>query len=540
MRPGKLDLLIKNGRIADGTGNPSYRADVGISKGRIACIGRGINKGEAKRVIDAADLIVSPGFLDAHSHDDAYLFVNPQCDEKVLQGVTTDVIGSCGLSMAPVIESHRVEFQGILGALGGENLAKEFWRIKTFNDFLLKLAKARPGINVVPLVGHGTIRIAAMGMEKRPPTDAELKKMKRLMAEAMKSGAYGLSTALILAPASYAQTDEVIELAKIAGRYKGVFTIHLRSESDHIMEALEEALRIGREADVPVEIVHHKAAGKENWGKSIETLARLEKARAAGVDVTCDQYPYPAGSLFLAAALPPSIQEGGPEVYAEKLKDPMIRSQVMDEIEKSQMGQWESMIRNCGFEGIVIASSNHGNYVGKSLAEIAKMEGKNPYDIFFDLVIEEKTSTKVILWMMDEEDIKRIMKNPLTMIGTDGIPGFGKNKFHPRMTGTFPRVLGHYVRKEGLIPLEEAIRKMTSLTAQTFGVKNKGLLKEGFDADLVVFDRETIIDKATFENPAQKPEGIEWVLVNGEVAVEKGEVAGAKSGRVLRHNFQIP
>jgi N-acyl-D-amino-acid deacylase len=533
----KLDLVIKNGRIMDGTGNPFYRADIGISKGRITCIARGIKKREGKRVIDAAGLTVSPGFFDAHSHDDAYLFVNPQCDEKGLQGVTTDVIGGCGLSMAPITEKYRGELRSILGALGGEDLDADLKPINTFCDFLLQLAKAKPGINVVPLVGHGTIRIAAMGMEKRPPTGAELKKMKGFTSEAMKSGAFGLSTALILAPASYAQTDEVIELAKIVGRYRGVFAIHLRSESDRILEAIEEALRVGREADVPVEIVHHKAAGKDNWGKSIETLAMLERERAAGVDVTCDQYPYCAGSLFLAAALPPFIQAGGPEVYAEKLKDPIIRRQVIDGIEKSQMGQWESMIRNCGFEGIVIASSNHGNYVGKSLAEIAKTEGRDPYDVFFDLVIEEKTSTKVILWMMDEEDVKRIMKNPLTMIGTDGIPGFGKNKFHPRMTGTFPRVLGRYVREEGLLSLEEAIRKMTSLPAQTFGIKNKGLLKEGFDADIVIFDPATIIDTATFDEPAQKPKGIMWVMVNGEVAVEKGKVTGVTSGRVLRHKY---
>jgi N-acyl-D-amino-acid deacylase len=533
-----FDLIIKNSRIIDGTGNPYYLADIGISQGEIVRIDRGLDRSGSKKVIDADGLTVSPGFFDAHSHDDAYVLLHPCCDDKILQGVTTDVIGNCGLSIGPISEDHHIEIRNMLQVLAGGQVPKDVWGIKSFNDFLKKLEEVKPGINLLPLVGHGTVRAAAMGMEKRSPTETELNEMKMLTIEAMKAGAFGLSTALILAPASFSQTEEVIELAKCVGKYKGIFAVHLRSESDWELEAIEEALRIGREAGVPIEISHHKVAGRQNWGKSVQTLKMFEKARTSGMVVTCDQYPYSAASLFLAAALPPFMQEGGPEVYAEKLKSPDVRRDVIVQIETGNNNQWENLIKNCGFEGIVIASSkNHDNYVGKSLAEIAEMKNENPYDVFFDLVVEEKASTTVILWMMDDEDVKRIMKNTLTMIGSDGLPCFGHNKCHPRMTGTFPRVLGSYVREQGLLTLEEAIRKMTSLPAQTFGVKKKGLLKEGFDADLVVFDPETILDMSTFENSVQKPEGIHWVLVNGEVAVENGQVTGVTSGQVLRHKL---
>lgn len=531
----EFDLLISGARIVDGTGNPYFKGDIGISRDKIRRVSRALDRSEAKRVIDAEGLVASPGFFDAHSHDDVYLLLNPQCDEKILQGVTTNVIGNCGLSIAPITQDRKMVFRNVFGSLGGGQVPEDIWGINSFDDYLTILEKSRPGINIVPLVGHGTVRIDVMGMENRAPKENELDEMRRLVSETMEAGAFGLSTALILAPASYAQTEEVVELAKVAGRHHGLFAVHLRSESGQQLEAIKEALTIGTKAGVPIQISHHKAAGKTNWGQSVETLRMLEEARAAGFEVSCDQYPYSAGSLFLAAALPPSIQAGGPDVYAEKLKDPNLRKEVINQIERDGDGQWENLIKHCGFEGIVIASSRgHSNYDGKSLAEIAEMENRGPYEVFFDLIVEEKASTTVILWMMDEDDVKRIMKHPLTMIGTDGLPGFGMNKFHPRMTGTFPRVLARYVREQGILGLEEAIRKMTSFPAQTFGIKSKGLLKEGFDADVVVFNPETVLDRATFENPNQTPQGIPWVLVNGQVAVENGQVAGGNSGRVLR------
>ena len=532
----QFDLLIKNGLLIDGTGNPYYKADIGIAAEQIIRIDKNINPTGAQRIINADSLIVAPGFFDTHSHDDLYLLINPTCDEKILQGVTTTVIGNCGFSPVPISDDYKADIKDALRVMGGQHIAKEDLDIHSFEDFLGKLEASRPGINVLPLVGHSTVRIAVLGSSNRTPTYSELKKMKELVAKAMEEGAFGMSTGLIYAPGNYAKTDEIIELGKIISKFEGIYTSHIRSEGDQVISAIDEAIEIGEESGVPIHISHHKVIGKNNWGKSLETLKIMGEARARGVEITCDQYPYRAGSTFLAALLPPSILAGGPEVFSKKLKNTKIRKEVVKEIEKGREVQWENLIKGADFESILIAiSPNHQDYLGKSIAEIAEIENKNPYDVIFDLVIEEKRGTIVILFMMDDEDIERIMRNPFTMIGTDGIPGFGVSRVHPRLTGTFPRILGRYVRDKGILSPEEAIRKMTSLPAQTFRVKRKGLLREGFDADIVIFNPKTVIDKSTYENPQQKPEGIIYVLVNGEIAVESGEVTGVTSGRVLRH-----
>jgi len=351
----------------------------------------------------------------------------------------------------------------------------------------------------------------------------------------MQAGAFGLSSGLIYVPANYAGTEEIIELAKVAGRYRGIYTTHMRSEGDREMEAIKETLRIASEARIAAHISHHKIAGKNNWGKSLDTLKLFAEAHANGLLVTCDQYPYLAGSTLLAAALPPHIQAQGPGAFAEKLKQPEIRQAIVTEIVGGSDAQWENLIKGAGFENIIISvSPHHEEYIGKSIARIAEMGTKDPYDVFFDLLIEEQMEVAMVIFMMDEEDVIRIMKDSFTMIGTDGVPGFGLSKVHPRMIGAFPRILGRYVRNQGVISLEEAIRKMTSLPAQTFGLYKKGILRERLDADVVVFDPETIIDKSTFDDPTQPPEGIRWVMVNGELAVENGQVTGATSGQVLR------
>jgi N-acyl-D-aspartate/D-glutamate deacylase len=301
------------------------------------------------------------------------------------------------------------------------------------------------------------------------------------------------------------------------------------------MAAIDETLRIAHEAGIAAHISHHKIIGRNNWGQSKDTLKLLATARANGLDVTCDQYPYQAGSTILAAALPPHIQAQGPQVFAEKLKEPAVRQAIINEIESGSDAQWENFIKGAGFKNIIISvAPRHAEYIGKSIAQIAEIKTKNPYDVFFDLLIKERLEVIMVIFMMDEADIIRILKDPITMIGTDGIPGFGAGKVHPRMIGTFPRILGRYVREQGVIRLEEAVRKMTSLPAQTFGLYRKGILRDGLDADIVIFDPQTIIDRSTFDNPAQSPAGISWVIVNGEVAVEDGQVAGATSGQVLR------
>jgi N-acyl-D-amino-acid deacylase len=531
----KLDLVISNGSIIDGAGNPAYHAHIGIENGKIVRIMRDMSRMPAARIIDADGMTVSPGFIDTHSHDDAYLLVNPQGDDKVCQGVTTDVIGNCGFSLAPLSDDHRDDLKNTSAVMGGKYLPEEFWNLTSFDEFLTILESAKPGINVVPLVGHGTIRIAVIGSENRAPTESELAEMKRLTADAMQAGAFGLSSGLIYVPANYAKTDEIIELARIAAHFKGIYTTHMRSESDQQMAAIEETLKIAYEAGIATHISHHKIAGRNNWGQSKDTLKLLAEARANGLQVTCDQYPYRAASTILAAALPPHIQAQGPQAFVEKLKDPAVRQAIINEIESGSNGRWENFIKGAGFDSIIISvSPHHEGYVGKSIAQIAEMETKNPWDVFFDLLIEEGLEVIMVLFLMDEADIIRIMQDPITMIGTDGIPGFGVSKVHPRMVGTFPRILGRYVREQGVIRLEEAVRKMTSLPAQTFGLYGKGILREGLDADIVIFDSKTIIDRATFDNPSQAPAGISWVIVNGEVAVEHGSVTGATSGQVLR------
>jgi N-acyl-D-amino-acid deacylase len=534
-----FDLVIRNARIVDGTGNPYYPGDIALSQGRIVKIDPRIDSRGAKKVIDADGLVACPGFFDTHSHDDVYVIAKPGCEDKILQGVTTEVIGNCGFSLAPLSQEHQADMRNIIRIIGGDHLPEHFWRIGSYADYLSELEAVKPAINVVPLVGHATIRIAVMGMEQRDPTEAELAKMKKMTTSAMQAGAFGLSTGLIYVPANYAKTEEIIDLVRSMGPHQGLYTTHLRSEGDREMEAIDEALRIGRAGNVPVVISHHKVIGQSNWGRSAQTLQKLEEARSAGQEVVCDQYPYCAASTYLAALLPPSIQAGGYKAYSEKLKDPHHRKMLVEEFENDDRSQWENFIKAAGFEGLVISIAQKNTaYIGKSIAEIAGLEGKDPYDVFFDLVVEEGEGVNVIIHAMDEQDIQRILKSPLTMIGSDGFPDFGDSKVHPRQTGTFPRILGRYVREQGLIRLEEAIRKMTSLPAQTFRVQNKGLLKKGFDADIVIFDPEMILDKATFDDPRQKPEGIAWVLINGEVAVEAGRVMGTNHGRVLRRRRQ--
>ncbi len=428
---GKFDLLIKDGRLVDGAGNPHFKADIAISWGQIARIARDIDPATATRVIRADSLIVCPGFFDSHSHDDVYLLVNPRCDEKILQGVTTDVIGNCGFSVSPLSDEHRAEATSFLAVMCGQQVSTEELNIQTLGDYLTRLEALKPGINVLPLVGHSTVRIAAMGTANRAPSENEMKEMTARVARAMEEGAFGLSTGLIYAPGNFARTEEIVELAKAAGQFHGIYTTHMRSEGDAEPAAIAETIRIGREAGIPVHISHHKVVGKQNWGKSVDTLRMMAEARAAGVEVTCDQYPYRAGSTFLAAVLPPAVLAGGPAVFTTKLKDPAFRAQIVETIEKGSEGGWENLIKGAGFEGLVISVSRHEGYVGKSISDIARMENRSPYDVIFDLVVEETLGCIIILFMMEEEDIIRIMRNPWTMIGTDGIPGFGVKRFIP-------------------------------------------------------------------------------------------------------------
>ena len=531
-----FDVLIKDGQVIDGTGNPWFRADIGVENGKIECISRHIDPSRAERIINADGLTVSPGFIDAHSHDDLYLLKYPSGKGKILQGVTTLINGNCGWTAAPVLsQENRKIMQDVIAIVGGHHIEENQLDWLSFGDYLVKLEKLKLGINVATLVGHTMVRIAVLGMEQRAPTNDELEQMKKLVKGSMEEGAYGMSTGLLYAPATYATTDEIIELAKVVAKYDGIYASHIRDESNLLLPSIAEAIKIGEESGCSVQISHFKVIGKQNWGKSSQSLKMLEDTMERGIRVTCDQYPYTAGSTFLAALLPPDIQAGGPVLFREKLRYNNEREKVVEELEKQQ-DQWQNMLQGSGWENIVIShSTNYPNYQGKSLMEISAVEEKSPYDIMFDLIVAEGLDTGMIIFVMGEEDIERIMSSPLTMIGSDGIPDFGDGRIHPRFYGTFPRVLGKYVREKKVLTLPEAIKKMTSLPAQTFGLQTKGILRRGFDADIVIFDAGKIIDKATYDDPTQPPGGISYIIVNGEVTVQNGELTGAAAGRVLRY-----
>ncbi len=535
-----FDLAIKNGRIVDGTGNPWFRADIGIRKGKIAEIGR-LTSSEAKKIIDAEGLVVCPGFIDMHNHSDRSLLVNPNLESAVRQGITTLVIGNCGFSLAPVDPTKKefmVKYFSRFLPVGVE--LRIDW--STFGEYLTRLEENKAASNIATLVGHGTVRASVIGFEDRDPTPEELEKMKMLVAEAMDAGAFGLSTGLIYPPGMYSKTYELIELCKVVARYGGIYASHIRGEGATLVEAVKEAIEIGEKSGVPVEISHHKAAGKVNWGKTKETLKLMEEARARGVDVTCDQYPYNAGMTSLATLLPPWTQVGGMEETLKRLRNPEERERIRRDIEEGVAG-WENMISNCGWESIYIsfvATKENKVLEGKNLAEIAELKGKDEFSALFDLILEEKGKAYIVIFEMDEEDIRRVMRSRLQMVGTDSwaVAPYGvlsEGKPHPRFYGTYPRILGKYVREDRVITLEDAVRKMTSFPAQKLKLKDRGLIREGSWADIVVFDPIRVKDRATYEDPHQYPEGIKYVLVNGEVVIDKGEHTGVLARKILHH-----
>ena len=534
----EFDLVIKNGIIVDGTGNPWFKGDIAVKEGKIAKIGKVKERGEVE--IDATGLVVSPGFIDMHNHSDFTILAVPNAESYIMQGVTTAVVGNCGMSMAPV----NPENLDLLKMYLSPFLVKDFdygWDWRTLGEFYKKVEKQGTTINLAPLVGHGTVRIAVKGFDPSKPSKDELDEMKALIAQAMEEGAFGMSTGLIYPPGSYATTEEIIELAKVVGEYGGIYTTHIRDEGRRLVEAVEEAIRIGKEAGVPVEISHHKASGKPNWGKVCATLRLIERARKIGVEVNCDVYPYTAGSTTITALLPTWALEGGVEKMLEKIKDKETREKIKTEIEEDKM-KGENFLKAAGWAGVLISQCSIKKYEGKTLEEILKEKGQfdNPYDSFFDWLLEINGDAAMVVFIMDEEDVKTVLSHPLSMVISDSwvtAPTAG-GKPHPRAYGTFPRVLGKYVREEKLLSLEEAIRKMTSLPAAKLRLQDRGLIKEGFWAVLVIFDSDKIKDKATYQNPHQYPEGIKYVIVNGQIVVENGKLTGKRPGKVTKKPTQ--
>ncbi len=530
----EFDLVIRNGLIIDGTGNPWFKNDIAIKDGKIVKIGKISDRGEIE--IDARGMVVSPGFIDLHNHSDLTILAYPNAESFIMQGVTTAVVGNCGLSMAPV----NPENVDLLKKYLSPFLVRGFdygWDWRSLGEFYSKVEKRGTAINLVPLVGHGTIRIAVKGFDPSEPTKEELEEMKRLLRESLEEGAFGMSTGLIYPPGSYAKTEEIIELAKVVKEYGGIYATHIRNEGRYLIEAVEEAIRIGEEAGVSVEISHHKASGKPNWGKVNATLRLMERARKRGVEVNCDVYPYTAGSTTITALLPTWVLEGGVDKMLERLKDREVRKKIKEEIEEDKM-KGENFLKAAGWSGILISQCPLKEYEGKTLEEILKEKGMlhDPYEGFFDWLLEIKGEATMVIFLMDEEDVKTVISSPLSSIVSDAwatSPAAG-GKPHPRAYGTFPRVLGKYVREEKLLSLEEAIRKMTSLPAGKVRLQDRGLIRKGFWADLVIFDPNKIIDKATYQNPHQYPEGIKYVIVNGKIVVKEGKLTGERPGKVLR------
>ena len=529
------DIIIKNGKIVDGTGNPWFCGDIGIKDGKILKVGR-LNSADSERLIDAKNCIISPGFIDMHSHSDLAPFINPYMESKVRQGVTTEVVGNCGFSAAPLNDFLREELQKTSPMLREANVKLDW---TSMAEYMESVEKNGVSLNIAPLVGHGTIRAFVLGYEKRKPTETELEEMKQVLAQAMKDGAFGMSTGLIYPPSCYADTEEIIELCKVVASYGGFYASHIRGEEHQLLTSVREAIEIGEKAKFSVEISHHKASGKANWGKVKESLKIMEEARNRGIDVTCDVYPYTAGSFGLDSLLPPHAHEEGVEKLIEKLKNPEFRQKLKDEMKKGT-DNWRSAAEVLGWDNIMIAyCKGHPEYEGKTISEIVKEKNIDPFDFVFNLIIEETASVSVVLFSMSEEDMKTVLKSSFSMVGSDssaratyGILSAGKP--HPRAYGTFPRVLGRYVREEKILTFQEAIRKMTSFPAQKLGLKDRGLIREGMWADIAIFNPEKIIDKATFTNPHQYPEGIEYVIVNGKIVIEKGKHTKEKPGKILR------
>ena len=531
----QYDILIRNGRVVDGTGNPWVYADLGVTGDRITLVGRASANATAKRVIDAKGLVVAPGFIDMLEQSEWNLLIDKEAFSKVTQGITTGITGEGG-SIAPQNDQTLADRRDFLQRY---HLTVDW---QDLDGYFRRLKEQGIGINLGTYVGATQVRKFVLGSVDRAPTAEELARMEQLVDQAMRQGAMGISTSLIYAPAFYAKTDELIALAKVASKYGGIYASHIRNEGDREMQALEEAFRIGREANLPVEIWHLKVSGRQNWGKMRDVIAAIEAARVSGVDVTANQYPYIASGTSLGATIPPKYHEGGSDVFVNRLRDPQARAAIRAELGE-RAGNMENMWRGTGGpQGILVASVLDPalkRYEGKTIAQIAGDEHKDPLDALMDLVIAGKDHVSAVYFTMNEDDVKYAMQQQFVSVDTDAgavnVQGpLSESKTHPRAYGTFARILGRYVREQHLLTLEQAIRKFTSLPAQRVGLRDRGTLRAGAFADITVFNPATVNDAATFEDPHRASIGIEYVFVNGILSLEHGKVTGRVGGRPLR------
>lgn len=524
-----FDLIIRGGEVFDGKGTAPRRADLGVRDGRIADLGD-LAQARAEHELDASGLAVAPGFIDTHTHSDLVWALGPDHEDvgagTIRQGVTTEICGNCGFTTFPCTPEHRADLGRHSLILGSQPL--DWTDLAGFGEHA---RAAGHFANLGPLVGHGSIRVGTMGFDDRAPRPEELATMRRLVEEAFEQGALGLSSGLIYMPGVYARTEELVDLATTVQRYGRPYVSHIRGEAGGVLGAVEEAIRIGREAGVPAHISHHKAAGRPNWGRTAETLRLVDRVRAEGSDVTLDVYPYTAGSTLLHALLPPWSQEGGAAGILARLAERETRRRILEEVEES-FGAASNGLGLSGWDEVAISTApEHPESEAHRVTELAEGAGRPVGEWVLDLIAAERCQATMIVFTMDEGDVRRVLSHQAAMIGSDGIPLPGKP--HPRWAGTFARVMGHYARELGTLELATAIRKATRDAAQRFGLRDRGSLEAGRWADVVVFDPGTIADRATYADPLLPPAGVSHVIVNGVLAVEDGRLTGARPGTVL-------
>ena len=540
------DVKIVNGLIIDGTGNPGYAADVGIVGDQIIAIGD-LSDATSRETVDASGKVVAPGFVDMHTHSDLAVLFDPLTNSKIFDGVTTEVVGNCGIGVAPVSEANRQLLIDYLGTRMIGNLPVKIelnW--SSMAEYLDYVRRHPPALNVCALLAQGAVRIAVMGFDKQAPTNRQLSEMKSLVAAGMAEGAVGFSSGLIYMPGEFSTTDELAELAKEIKPYQGFYVSHIRNESEGVFDALEEALTIGEKAGVPVHVSHLKVAGQSVWGRSPELLARIDKANQDGVETTFDLYPYTSGMTGLTACMPPWAFEGGVEKLLNRLADAEIRAKIVADVENGIPG-WQNLFKAAGgWENITITTVNseaNKHLEGKTIRQIADLQDNDPYNTVFDLLIAEKGKVLIVLLLMAEEDLINILRHPMSMIGSDGmsvstegIMSFGMP--HPRAFGTRARVLARYVREKKVLSLEEAVKKMSYMPAWRLGLPKRGLLRVGYYADAVVFDPDEVRDNAVYSDPKQYSSGFEYVVVNGKIVLANGMHQKVFNGRVITRKGQ--
>lgn len=528
------NLIIRNGKVIDGTGSPWYYSDVAVENGNIIKIGDLRNE-QAEVEIDAKRNIVSPGFIDMHTHSDLFILNDSLIEAKVRQGITTDLLGQDGIAAAPLPKELVATWQKNLAGLDGSPSID--WDWDTIDVYLTKIEQTKPSYNVAVLAPHGNIRMEVMGLANRHATDAEIEQMQAVLRRCLDEGAVGLSTGLIYPPCCFADMKELEALCTVIAEYGVPLVIHQRSEGDEILESMQELIEMMKRCGAHLHFSHLKNCGKDNWHKTPHMLKLIDQAREEGLEITFDQYPYTAGSTMLSAILPPWVHDGGSDMMLKRLEDKKLRRQMTQEMATGFKG-WDSISKWADWDGIIITSveSEDNQYcIGKTILQIAELNNRSDYaEVALDLILHEKNGVGMIDFVMNEESVKTILAHPAGTIGSDGLLG---GEPHPRAYGSFPRILGKYVRDEKVLPLEDMIRRMTSQPARIIGLQNRGILREGMVADIVIFDPDLIIDQATFEKPRQYNLGIQTVIVNGDIIIQGNQSFRKPAGKVIRRTY---